>query len=127
MTTYQFVALWGNGSAVKERRAINLEKGGTQGAGKIEGEGGGGWTRDEGVAKIRRADEGRMFISQFQLLKNHSSISQFYVFHFIIFSTWSTTNQETGRCLIPESVFFQFNSEVSLTVSSPCHWNMSPY
>lgn len=40
MTADQFVALWGNASAVKELRAINLRKGGTRGVRKIEGEGG---------------------------------------------------------------------------------------
>ena len=52
MTADQFVALWGNASAVKELRAINLRKGGTRGARKIEGEEEGEQMREGLVTEI---------------------------------------------------------------------------
>lgn len=54
MTEDEFVALWGNGSAVKEWQAINLKKGGTRGKGQNEGEEREGRTK-EGVYIIYKS------------------------------------------------------------------------
>ncbi len=98
MTADQFVALWGDGSAVKELRAINLEREAPWEKRKIEGEKRGGQTEEgKGGYRDRSTDKGRLFLFQFQLLKNHSCITQFYELHFIIFSTRSHQNQFTFK------------------------------
>lgn len=57
--------------------------------------GGGGYRYEIYIEVDRRetrAGKGRLFIFQFQLLKNHGASRQFYVLHLIIFSTWSRQN-----------------------------------